>query len=754
MTYVHQLGGCTPTPLAHYLKALGVLRVIAEQADSSARGWWKDQCFHLATTLSADELMRFFLNEYAPSPITAPWNKGSGFFAANDPGLRPLEQSTAIRYEPLRGGIKEARKLLANLAKADAAVRLVKAETKKKGLTKAQRDSLRADPSYRRRLSEAERIFSQLKRRLIPACRLAWRGAQRAWIDAAIILTDAEPSFPALLGTGGNDGRLDFTSNYYQRLVELFDPKTGAPQVGACDGFASALWGTPNRVLRRDISVGQYLPGAAGGANGSNGPSADPAVNPVDFVLMLEGALLFTASATRRLNRQTRAQAVAPFTVRNGPAGYPSASPADGGQRGEQWMPLWSSPSTMVELAQLLREGRASLHGRDAGEPLEFARAIARLGVARGVNAFQRFGYIERNGQSNLAIPLGTFEVPETPVGTVALLDDLTVWTSRLQREARDEHAPARLRNADRRLSDVIFAVVQHPNEPSRWQALLLALANVEAVMVSGSGFRVGPIPKLSLGWVKAANDGSAEFRLALALALQGAPDGEGRWDSVRRHWLPLDDQRRGFATSGEQTNPRIAERADVVIAGREAASDMTALVARRLTEAAQDGERYLPLQATSDANASLADLAAVLAGSVDLRHTLALGRALSALDRRAWRMSKIKVEPSSCERIPDDAWLAIRLSLLPWRLDDQRDIVADPVVVRRLVAGDIPAAFERARRRLSSRGINCTVDVAIADRARARLWAAALAFPINRKTARTIAGRLDRASTRKGTIP
>ncbi len=37
---VHRLGGCAPTPLANYLKALGILRVVAEQADAEARGWW------------------------------------------------------------------------------------------------------------------------------------------------------------------------------------------------------------------------------------------------------------------------------------------------------------------------------------------------------------------------------------------------------------------------------------------------------------------------------------------------------------------------------------------------------------------------------------------------------------------------------------------------------------------------------------------------------------------------------------------
>jgi hypothetical protein len=35
------LHGCTPEPLMSYLKALGILRLVAEQADPEARGAWR-----------------------------------------------------------------------------------------------------------------------------------------------------------------------------------------------------------------------------------------------------------------------------------------------------------------------------------------------------------------------------------------------------------------------------------------------------------------------------------------------------------------------------------------------------------------------------------------------------------------------------------------------------------------------------------------------------------------------------------------
>ena len=66
------LDGCTPTPLASYLKALGILRLISSDAnhvsgraaDPKARGWWENERFHLATSLHHEALLHFFLEEY------------------------------------------------------------------------------------------------------------------------------------------------------------------------------------------------------------------------------------------------------------------------------------------------------------------------------------------------------------------------------------------------------------------------------------------------------------------------------------------------------------------------------------------------------------------------------------------------------------------------------------------------------------------------------------------------------------------
>lgn len=103
--HVHHPTGCSPTPLAHYLKALGILRLVAEQRDPQARGWWRDETFHLATGLDDGALRRFFLDEYRPTPIIAPWNGGTGFYPKdNKAGIdaHRLEHGRALR--PLSPG--------------------------------------------------------------------------------------------------------------------------------------------------------------------------------------------------------------------------------------------------------------------------------------------------------------------------------------------------------------------------------------------------------------------------------------------------------------------------------------------------------------------------------------------------------------------------------------------------------------------------------------------------------------------------
>ena len=62
---LHRLDGCAPTPLAHYLKALGVLRLVAEQLDPQARGWWEGERFVLASVVEEEQLIQHIVRRQA-----------------------------------------------------------------------------------------------------------------------------------------------------------------------------------------------------------------------------------------------------------------------------------------------------------------------------------------------------------------------------------------------------------------------------------------------------------------------------------------------------------------------------------------------------------------------------------------------------------------------------------------------------------------------------------------------------------------
>ncbi|NLF18991.1 MAG: type I-U CRISPR-associated protein Csx17 [Lentisphaerae bacterium] len=709
--HIHHLTGCAPTPLAHYLKALGILRLVAQQKDPEARGWWQDEAFHLATRLDREALERFFLEEYAPTPIVAPWNGGSGFYPKDrKAGLNAITASAETRFAPFSQAVTTAKAILGT--RSDAA----------KGNEKAS---------------------------LMGTLRSTLRSGALEAMDAAVVIgANSDPSYPSLLGTGWNDGRLDFSNNFMQRLAELF---LGGSRDCPPPDIASSLWHRASPGAHGKTAIGQFLPGGAGGANATTGPEGVSQVNPWDFVLMLEGAILLRAAVTRRIEAHSASQAAAPFAIRPASCGYASASRSERDTRGEQWMPLWTSPSTLTEISRVFADGRAQLGRSRVSRPVDFARSVARMGVARGIAAFQRFGYLERNGQANLAVPLGRWEVMQQPHQNA--LDDLdrTAWLDRLQRAARDDHAPASLVTAHRAADEAIMAVCAHGSETERWQALLLALTDVEAQLVRGGGFTqkcgLQPIPPLSAGWIVAAGNDSTEFRLAVALALQAADD-QGH-DPVRHHWLPLQEGARRFATDagGLRKDPR------VVCTGIDAERDLIGMVSRRLVEGSKGAASRLPLVAAPGFHARRADVAALLSGTVDLAHVWSLARALMALDRQRLRDAAVALASPQARDEPPPLYGLFRLACLPWPLclgTAEVHIRCDPAVFARLSAGDIQAAGDIAIRRLKAVGLVPVLRHVVGDRALARRLAVSMAFPICQRDAARLAERLTKPQTQE----
>ncbi|AWK84922.1 type I-G CRISPR-associated protein Cas8g1/Csx17 [Azospirillum thermophilum] len=525
----HVLNGCAPVPLAGYLKALGVLRLIAEhpvagQADKDVAGWWRDEAFHLRTRLTGEELLSFFLDHYRPSAVVAPWNGGSGFFAGdNRDGFAPLRDSPAERFAGLRAAMEICERAL-----ADA------------GLVER--------PQGEAKLSFVLRLRGQLPDEAL------------IWIDAALALSRDDLLFPPLLGTGGNDGRLDFTNNFMRRLVSsktprgLFDAQTGAHRPEAVPMLRAALFGDATDGLT-DAAIGQFAPGAAGGPNSTAGFEGAPNLNPWDFVLMIEGALLFAGALTRRNESARQSGASFPFTVKATGAGWGGIGVEDEDDaRAEFWAPLWSRPATAAEIRQFLAEGRAVLNGRTARDGLEFARAAAALGTSRGIDAFQRYGFVMRAGKAYLATPLGRRRVTAVAPPAVALIAELEEghWLERVRYRLRKGEEGARARILAQRLDDALFALTEPGAGKPEVQAALIALGAVARYLAVAPKARetVPPPPALSPRWLSLADDGSPEFHVAAALASLGHPPPKAAEDDRKRedpilpvaaHVAPLD---------------------------------------------------------------------------------------------------------------------------------------------------------------------------------------------------------------------
>lgn len=660
------LPGCTPTPLASYLKALAVLRLVAEQGgDPQASGCWRDDVFVLRTTLSRDELLRFFLESYAPTPLVAPWNGGSGFFPKdNQEAVAKLSGATHARFEPYRAAIALARNMVSAFRLAES-------------------------PKNESKQAFLQRMRNSAAESLLP------------WIDAAVILADGEPRYPPLLGTGGNDGRLDFTNNYMQRLIDLFNPIGGNACAGAEGLLQASLLGSAADGLP-DKAIGQFAPGYAGGPNAGFGFEGSAKVNPWDFILMLEGGILFASSAARRLEASSAATLTAPFTVRSRAGTVGSAAQCDDSDaRGEIWMPLWQAWLTRAEVFALFAEGRAVMGARPARDGLDFSRAVARLGVDRGLNAFQRYGFLMRSGKAFLATPLARLPVRRNVQSD--LIDELEQrdWLSRVQRHARDDNTPGAFRALAAQLDTALFALTQRTDREAVQRVLRLA-GRIEAMCANSAKTRdtLCPLPALSASWVVQADDGSAEFRIACALAgltLPGEVNGRTVLLGLRPHLTPI-------SRDGGNWEP---ESRLVCWNSGPIARNLASMLHRRQFAAVAGGAEGELLRGRC--GAGLADIVDFLDGRTDDRRIAELAAGLACVgkmpvlrpsgERRAWAppaayalLKPFFTPESTLRRL--DGWLS-----------EDRQLRLSAEIPARLAANDVPAALRMAWWRLRTLG-------------------------------------------------
>ena len=710
--YEIELLGCAPEPLMAYLKALGIFRLVSEQKDSSARAWWKNDSFFLRSGLDRDGLVQFLLNEYRPTPIVSPWNGAGGFFPTSSKkskeAVDAIMANKGSRLEAYRQTIESIQRMFRHAG-------------------------------VKEKPSKAEKAL------ILARCRSQLSDLAVSWLDAVYALSSGDPKYMPLLGTGANDGNMDFTCNFMTNLVPALTgvdvgkspPKRVCPDARRAGWLNISAFDEGSGQLIKG-SVGQFNPGGIGGPNATVGFDGNSLLNPWDFVLMMEGAVLFAGAAARRLSAQASSRAVFPFTVDSSMA-VSGAFEYGESSRAEFWAPLWGQPATLHELEHLMFEGRAQLGRRQVASGMDFARAVAGLGTEWGVDQFQRYGFLERYGRTYLAAPLGRFQVrrDQDIAQRANVLFDLNTWMDSMRRNASAQNAPVGLSVALSQIESAIFEFCQQ-GRPEDLQNVLIAVGHAER-WLSNSGLRkdndkgkgVRPLNRLSRDWLRHANDGAPEFRLARAMAsiLSEQARGETKVGPVRENLEPVEN---GGRTTWKENSVSFVWTAGAPL------SNMQAVLERRCLEGRMQSleeNGHPPLN--SAYSALLGDTAAFLDGNVDVQRVADLALPLSFVSYRS------RSQPSDFQQNApfniSAAYAAMKLTLLPgkfvWpQFDLKVKIQMEPQMLTMLRAGRVRDAYRVACRRLWASGLKpLSDDPGIADRSDyGRRLAAALLFPLD----------------------
>ncbi len=648
----HILQGCRTRPLAGYLKALGILRLLSEQKDPSAKGWWEKDCFVIRTALDHKALTDFFCTEYRPTSLVSPWGGSSGFYLGdNTTAIDAIEATDDPRFSeyaaiigtvkswpdiPIFKTVGEVKKLLGRMMEGAGSQKrketfqkllkdiekntpLIRPDQKENPPAKGQlplfapggaespspdalllsdievRAGEKGDPDakawsrwwkiIRKAITQCNKIVrDERKMSILSICRTRLPESAAKWLDAVYVLQkEGEAAFNPVMGTGGNEGRLELSNNFMQRLVALFlqSPKEKAQAFFEGAAFDAVI---PDLI---PASIGQYDPGRAGGYNQGMGIENKVfKINPWDFILTLEGSLLLAGAAVRRNPTDDRSHLSIPFTVRYTPAGFSSDTPQEGG-RAETWFPTWERPAALPEIRHLFGEGRAAVGKKPAATGVDFSRAVKTLGVDRGIKGFERYVFLERRGQGYyVAVPANRTDVAYVP--QLQILEELDPIRQRISRFLRGfKNPPATFEAANHAVETAIFACCQKP-DPRQFSELIAALGRMERLFAERDRSRKpaleSPLTGLSPRWIELCDDGEVEVRIAGALASIGRTGAVG---PLRSNLAEIDPEKPWQWSSG---------KGDRVWRGNSFQERLSNVLARRIMDAARRSAHHPPL--------------------------------------------------------------------------------------------------------------------------------------------------------------
>lgn len=404
---------------------------------------------------------------------------------------------------------------------------------------------------------------------------------------------------------------------------------------------------------------------------------------------MIEGSMMLAGAVTKRLNGESGSALSSPFTVRSSPVGYATSSQSEKA-RAETWLPLWDKPASFNETVYLFREGRVQIKYRPVKTGLDFTRAIGTLGVDRGITQFIRYSFLERRGQSYVALPVDKIPVHFQP--QLRFLEELDMPLRDVDSFIRKFiTTPATIASQRRRIDELIFDCCLSAT-PANFQNLLKGIGRLERSLATRDRGKQpalkSPVSGLSSGWLNLCDDNTVELRIAAALASIG---GSGNVGPLRSNLAGVSPTQPWKFDSGSGQKCWF---------GNNFANRLVELAWRRMLDAQKNAGVSLPYYGSLALRPD--DIMDFLYGRTDDQRIEELMWGFSWVrwqDKgvrdilRAWSRP-VQEQPVS------RSWLFLKLALSS-RLPDGRNIKPEVRIVPLLRAGRFEDAWDEAERRL-----------------------------------------------------
>ena len=708
-----RLTGCAPDVAIMYLKAIGAFRAVAVQTggDGSARAAWEGDTFVIESALDDKEVTDFFLHRYIPTPIVSPWNVSCGFYTNDGPPYKILQKTTE-RLAPYKRTINDVFCILNDVFDSSP-------------FPCEATDGDDFDDPKKYTVPEKEVVKDTLKKnkvKIMEMSRNRLPDMVLPWIDAAAVMKPRGGwSAGPILGTGGVDGKIEFSSTYMKYVLECVggDHKNLGQMH---DLIHNSLYGNNASLKGVKRVAGHLHPGSYSTfATGPPSKSQDTMLNPWDYVLAMEGIMFFAGAISRR---GEAGYAAFPFSVNTSWAGHDTACDHENGEgagsdRGEVWLPLWDRMATCGEIEYVFDEGMVQSHKRPT-TGAGMAVALANYGAMRGIRAFERYGIFKRKGDAHHMISIGRIRTGGQHDGG-KVLQEIEPWLESIRAKGRQLAAgggklPASIESLLRTVDDAVIRYCKSQSAPGL-QHILVMLGRLERQLALSPRLKLQPLNRLSPEWLAACNTGTAEFRLAAALAsihekgypircnlerveVPDNPSKQVKWISdnpVTTVW-----------GVGSLTRNLIAvlERRCMSRNGRGR------LVRDTSDDAEEAGTVHEPHRAIvplgSRAYAAVSDVVAFAEGRIDDGQIYDLLLPLSAIEYRADAIKKLHYSASFS--IPDhvpEAYAVLKANMPP--IPPANATSADPVFESSLIgllkAGNVTAAVDAAKRRLRISG-------------------------------------------------